>query len=348
LTTVLNPGKEERRPSVETPRQELFRMIFGYKSTQALYVAAKLGIADHLVDGSMSADQLAKKVGANPKALLRLMRHLAALGIFKQDESKKFGLTGLGELLRDDNPESMRYNAIYSGEENYKATGELLHTVRTGETAFNHLYGKGHFDWLTDHPHESSTFNKAMAQSLRRLRNPVESYDFTGKHLIVDVGGGRGDLITSIMQANPSLKGVLFDLPQGSREAQSLLKTKGVADRCEIRTGSFFDSVPAGGDVYILSRILHDWPDDKVATILANCRKAIKEDGTLLIRDNVLTDRDEFGSQLDMTMMIMTGGQERTESEWKNLLQSAGFLLNRVYKKEGQLDLIEAKPHKRL
>ena len=292
----------------------------------------------------MSADQLAKVVGANPKALLRLMRHLVALGIFKQDEPKKFGLTALGELLRDDNLESMRYNAIFSGEENYKATGELLRTVRTGETAFNHLYGKGHFDWLADHPDESATFNKAMAQSLRRLRNPVESYDFAGKHLLVDVGGGRGDLITSIMQANPTLKGVLFDLPQGSREAQSLLKTKGVADRCQIKTGSFFDSVPAGGDVYVLSRILHDWPDDKVATILANCRKAIKDDGTLLIRDNVLTDRDEFGSQLDMTMMIMTGGQERTESEWKNLLHSTGFILTKIHKKEGQLDLIEAKP----
>lgn len=346
MTTILDHEKGKPPRSTETPRQELFSMISGYKATQALYVAAKLGIADQLVNGSTSADQLAEKVGANPKALLRLMRHLAALGIFTQDESKKFGLTALGELLRDDNPESMRYNAIFSGEENYRATGELLHTVRTGETAFNHLYGKGHFDWLTDHPDESSTFNKAMAQSLRRLRNPVESYDFTGKHLIVDVGGGRGDLITSIIQANPTLKGVLFDLPQGSREAQSLLKTKGVADRCEIKTGSFFDSVPPGGDVYVLSRILHDWPDDKVATILANCRKAIKDDGTLLIRDNVLTDRDEFGSQLDMTMMIMTGGQERTESEWKNLLHSTGFTLTRIHKKEGQLDLIEAKPNK--
>ena len=295
----------------------------------------------------MGADEVAKKVGANPKALLRLMRNLAALGILTQDESRKFGLTPLGELLRDDNPESMKYGAIFAGEENYKATGDLLHTVRTGETAFNHLYGKGHFDWLTEHPDESSTFNKAMAQSLTRLKNPLESYDFSGRHLIVDVGGGRGDLISSIIRANPTLKGILFDLPQGNREAPSLLKAKGVADRCQIKEGSFFDSVPEGGDVYVLSRILHDWPDDKVATILANCRKAIKEDGTLLIRDNVLTDGDELGSQLDITMMIMTGGQERTESEWKNLIQSTGFALTKVHKKEGQLDLIEARPVQR-
>jgi len=293
----------------------------------------------------MRADELAKKVGANPKALLRLMRHLANLGIFTQDDLRRFRLTPLGELLRNDNPESMRYNAIFAGEENYKATGDLLHTVRTGETAFNHLYGKGHFDWLADHPDESSTFNKAMAQSLRRQGNPLESYDYSGKRLVVDVGGGRGDLISSIMRANPTLKGILFDLPQGAEEAQSQLKTNGVADRCQIVRGSFFNSVPEGGDVYVLSRILHDWPDDKAATILANCRKAIKQDGTLLIRDSVLIDHDELGSQIDLTMMIMTGGAERTESEWRNLLQAAGFTLSKVHRKEGQLDLIEAKPN---
>jgi SAM-dependent methyltransferase len=199
---------------------------------------------------------------------------------------------------------------------------------------------------MAEHPDASSTFNKAMTQSLRRLENPLESYDYSGKRLIVDVGGGRGDLIASIIRANPGLKGILFDLPQGTEEAHSHLETKGVDDRCQIIRGSFFNSVPEGGDVYVLSRILHDWPDDKAVTILANCRKAIKEDGTLLIRDNVLTDRDEIGSQLDLTMMIMTGGEERTESEWRNLLHSTGFALTRILRKEGQLDLIEAKPTK--
>jgi len=333
---------------VESPRQELFNMISGYKTTQALYVAAKLGIADHLVRGPKRAEELAKEVGANSKALFRLMRHLAALGIFTQDESRKFGLAPLGELLCTENPESMRYGAIFAGEENYTATGNLLHSVRTGETAFNHLYGKGHFDWMAEHPDASSTFNKAMAQSLRRLaKNPVESYDYSDKRVIVDVGGGRGDLISSVLVANPAMEGILFDLPQGSAEARSLLQAKGVEDRCHIKTGSFFDSIPAGGDVYVLSRILHDWPDDKAATILANCRKAVKDDSTLLIRDNVLSDNDLQGSTLDITMLIMTGGEERTESEWKSLLKSTGFALTRVYKKEGQFDLIEAKPDKR-
>jgi hypothetical protein len=332
---------------MESPRQELFSLTQGYKTTQALYVAAKLGVADHLRHGPKKAEELAKEVGANPKALFRLMRYLAAIGIFTQDESGKFGLTPLGELLSTDNPESMRYGAIFTGEENYKAAGNLLHSVRTGETAFNHLYGKGHFDWMAEHADASSTFNKAMAQSLRRQGNPVESYDYSGKRVVVDVGGGRGDLIASVLVANPAMEGVLYDLPQGSAEARSVLQAKGVEDRCHIKTGSFFDSIPSGGDVYVLSRILHDWPDDKAATILANCRKAIKGDGTLLIRDNVLSDGDVQGSTLDVTMLIMTGGEERTESEWKNLLQSAGFALTRVYKKEGQFDLIEAKPDQR-
>src|SRR5467141_2254807 len=331
---------------MESPRQELFSLTQGYKTTQALYVAAKLGVADHLQHGPKKAEELGKEVGANPKALFRLMRHLAAIGVFTQDESGKFGLAPLGELLCTDNPESMRYGAIFTGEENYKAAGNLLHSVRTGETAFNHLYGKGHFDWMAEHADASSTFNKAMAQSLRRQGNPVESYDYSGKRLVVDVGGGRGDLISSVLVANPTMEGILFDLPQGSAEARPLLQAKGLEKRCLIKTGSFFDSVPAGGDVYVLSRILHDWPDNKAATILANCRRAIKEDGTLLIRDNVLSDNDLQGSSLDLTMLIMTGGEERTESEWRSLLGSAGFSLKRIYKKEGQLDLIEAKPDK--
>jgi hypothetical protein len=331
---------------MESPRQELFSLTQGYKTTQALYVAAKLGVADHLQHGPKKAEELAKEVQANPKALFRLMRHLAAIGIFTQDASGKFGLTPLGELLCTDNPESMRYGVIFTGEENYKAAGNLLHSVRTGETAFNHLYGKGHFDWMAEHADASSTFNKAMAQSLRRQGNPVESYNYSGKRVVVDVGGGRGDLISSVLVANPAMEGILFDLPQGSAEARSLLQAKGVEARCRIKTGSFFDSIPSGGDVYVLSRILHDWPDDKAATILANLRKAIKDDGTLLIRDNVISDGDVQGSTLDVTMLIMTGGEERTETEWKNLLQSTGFSLTRVYKKEGMLDLIEAKPDK--
>lgn len=321
-------------------------MYRAFSITQALYVVAKLGVADYLRDGPAGSDELGQKVGANPRALFRVMRHLATVGVFAQDRSRTFRLTPLGELLCTDNPESMRHGVIMNGEEIYRAAGELLHTVRTGETAFNHLYGKGQFEYLAEHAEASSTFNKAMAQSLRHRKNPIESYNFKDKRLVVDVGGGRGDMLASVLAANPSMNGILFDLPQGAAEAQSLLRAKGVENRCQIKTGSFFDSIPSGGDVYMLSRILHDWHDEKAAVILANCRKSIKPGGTLLIRENVLPeqDADEKATQLDLIMLAVTGGEERTESEWKNLLKSAQFRVKRFHRKKGELDLIEAKP----
>ncbi len=332
--------------SKQSPRDQLYDMYRAFSITQALYVVAKLGIADYLRDGPARSDKLGQKVGANSKALFRVMRHLAAVGVFAQDSSRRFRLTPLGELLCTDHPDSMRHGVIMNGEEIYRAIGELLHTVRTGETAFNHLYGKGHFEYLGEHPEASSTFNKAMAQTLRRQKNPIESYNFKDNRLVVDIGGGRGDLIASVLVANPAMKGILFDLPQGAAEAQSILKAKGVEERCQIKAGSFFDSIPAGGDVYMLSRILHDWPDEKAAVILANCRKSIKEGGTLLIRENVLPEQDpeEKATELDVIMLAVTGGEERTESEWKNLLESAQFKVTRFRRKTGELDLIEAKP----
>ncbi len=332
----------------ESPNQVLLAMLAGYQTTQALYVVAKLGLADLLQHGPMNSEGLARKVGANPRALFRVMRHLAALGILTQDNSGRFGLTALGEVLRTDDHQSVRYFAILEGETLYRAAGELLHTVRTGETAFNHLYGKGHFEYLAENPEASSIFNKAMAQTLalKRLENPVESYDYIGKHLAVDVGGGRGDLIASILRGNPGMRGILFDLPQGIGEAEQLLKDRGVASRCRVIAGSFFDSIPAGGDVYIMSRVLHDFPDEKAAIILANCRKSIAEGGTLLVRENVLPEQgaSPMATKADLTMLFMLGGAERTEPEWKTLLDSAGFAVTRVLKGEGQLDLIEAKP----
>lgn len=341
--------KKRQRPgmrSKQSPRDRLYDMYRAYSTTQALYVVAKLGIADYLRGEPAGSGELAQKVDANPKALFRVMRHLATVGVFTQDGSRKFRLTELGKLLCTDHPGSMRHSVIMNGEEIYRAAGELLHSVRTGETAFNHLYGKGHFEYLAEHPEASSTFNKAMAQSLRRQKNPIESYNFKDKHLVVDVGGGRGDLIASVLVANPVMEGILFDLPQGTAEAQSLLKAKGVEGRCQVKAGSFFDAVPAGGDVYMLSRILHDWPDEKAAIILTNCRKAIKEGGTLLIRENILPEQnaEEKATELDVIMLAVTGGEERTESEWQNLLKSAKFKVTRFHRKKGELDLVEAKP----
>ena len=239
----------------------------------------------------------------------------------------------------------MRYVAINVGEEYYRSAGDLLHTVKTGETAFDHVYGKGHFEYLAENPEANRTFNLFMAQGLRGSANPLESYDFTGKRTVVDVGGGNGTMIATILRANPHLKGILFDLPHAVTEAPKVLEAHGVNDRCEVLTGSFFESVPQGGDTYLLSRILHDWPDKKAGVILANCRKSIRDDGLLIIRDAVIPEGDtpSQGKQLDLVMLFMLGGMERTEGEWKELLRGSKFDLTRVIRSGQTFDLIEAR-----
>ncbi len=305
-----------------SPSDVLFRMAVGCRNNQMIYVVAKLGIADLLVNRPVASSELASKLGVHARSLYRVMRALAAQGVFTQDSSNRFGLTPMSELLRSDNPATMRHVAIFFGEEYYRAAGELLHTVKTGETAFDHVYGKGHFDY------------------------PLEKYGFKDGDVVVDVGGGRGGLIAHILRSNPSLKGILYDLPQGVAEAAARLKSEGVADRCRIVTGSFFDSIPSGGDVYVMSRVLHDWRDEKAAIILANCHEAMANRGTLLVRDAVIPEGDtpHQGKQTDITMLFEVGGVERTEAEWRILLQQAKFVPGRVITTGQAFDLIEAKP----
>jgi len=332
--------------STESDRQQLMQAAHGFRISQALYVVAKLGIADLLEAGPKTSDELAKRAGAHPRALFRVLRVLASLGYFTQDPSNRFGLTPKTRPLLSDDPDSVRPMVIFLGHGQYQATGELLHTVRTGETSFDHLHGMGHFEFLGRNPEANALFTAAMASGLRQTENPLDRYDFSGRHLVVDVGGGRGDQIVSILRANPTVKGILFDLPQVAADARAYLKASGVADRCELRTGSAFESIPPGGDVYVMSRVLHDWPDDKAALLLANCRKAISDDGILLIRDSVLPEGDAASQakQIDLTMLIMTGGMERSEDEWRSLLLPAGFNLGNITRTTSPFDLIEARP----
>jgi predicted O-methyltransferase YrrM len=204
----------------------------------------------------------------------------------------------------------------------------------------------GHFEYLAKHPEASARFNAAMASGLRQSENPLDRYDFSGRRVVVDVGGGRGDQILSILRANPTMRGILFDLPQVASDARAYLKASGVADRCELVTGDAFQSIPRGGDVYVMSRVLHDWADEKAAVLVANCRKAIPKDGILLIRDSVLPEGDapSPAKQMDITMLIMTGGHERSEEEWRTLLAGSGFSFGKVRRTSSPFDLIEAQP----
>lgn len=335
-------------PSIpqDSDREQLLRAANGFQTFQALYVVAKLGVPDLLRDGPKTSEELARRAHAHPRSLFRVLRSLAALGFFTQDTSNRFGLTPKTEPLLTDAPNSFRPMLIFLGEGQYRPTGELLYTVRTGETSFDHLNGMGHFEYLSRNPEASATFNAAMGAGLRQFENPLDRYDFSGRRVVVDVGGGRGDQIASILHANPTMKGILFDLPQVADDARAHLKASGVADRCTLVTGDAFQSIPRGGDVYVMSRVLHDWPDEKATLLLTNCRKAIPDEGILLIRDSVLPEGDapSRAKQMDITMLIMTGGHERSEEEWRALLASSGFAFADVRRTSSPFDLIEAKP----
>ncbi len=332
--------------STESPADQLFRMAAGYRTTAALYVVAKLGVADLLVGGPATADELAHRLGTHPRSLFRVMRALAAQRVFTQDSSDRFGLAAMSRLLISDATGTMRFVAISFGEEHYKAAGDLMHTVMTGETAFNHLYGRGHFEYLAENEEASKTFNRFMIHNAERYGNPLGFYDFKGRKLVVDIGGGQGAVIGHILRSNPHLRGILYDLPQGVTDAHDYLRRLGVLARCKIVTGSFFDSVPQGGDVYFMSRILHDWTDEKARLILANCRRAISDNGTLLVRETVIPEGDapSFGKQLDLTMLFLLGGMERTKREWGRLLGESGFVIKRINKTDQSFDIIEASP----
>ncbi len=330
----------------ESPRAALHRLSGGYRTTQAVYVMARLGVADRLASGPKDALTLAGEVGADPDRLHRVLRMLVSLGVLTMDELGRFGLSGVGELLRSDVRGSMLAFALFQGEEPYRAFGELLHTVQNGETAFDHIYGTGHFEYLAQHPEARSTFHRAMASTIASMGSPLRGYEMGPHKLMVDVGGGNGELLSETLRSHPSLRGLLFDLPEAVKGAQARFSEAGVADRCEVRTGSAFESVPAGGDLYVMSRVLHDWPDERARLLLTNCHRAMKPDGTLLLIESVLPEPRAPAPLLsrDLMMMVMNGGRERTEREWRSLLESGGFALSRVHVADGTFRLIEASP----
>ena len=332
--------------TLEPPDATLLRIIGGYRATQVVYVAAKLGIPDSLAAGPKDAATLAREVGAHPGHLRRILRGLAALGVVRIDEKERFALTQMGELLRADAAGSMGVAALFAGEESYRAWGQLLHSVRTGETAFDSVYGMGHFEFLERHPEASAIFSRLMAWSIRIEGDPFGGYDFARHKLLVDVGGGKGAMIASVLRANPGLRGILFDQAGAVADAPALLSAAGVADRCEIRVGSAFESVPGGGDVYVMSRVLHDWPDEKALLLLANCRRAMSAGAVLLLVEGVLPSGIPSPSRVwvDLVMMVMTGGRERTEEEWRELLDKSGFSIEGVRATPRTIqDLVEAR-----
>ena len=329
------------------PRATLLQMMTGYWVSQALYVAAKLGIADLLADGPVDCEDLAAATNTHAPSLQRVLRALASVGVFTEVSPGSFALTPLAELLRTETPGSMSALAIMYAEEQYRAWGELLHSVRTGEMAFDHQFGMGYFEYLGQHPEADRVFNEAMTGWTQQLVGAVvDTYDFSPFHTVVDVGGGYGALLATILRNNPGTRGILFEQPHVISSAEEELVAAGVADRCTFVGGDFFVEVPAGGDAYVLSQILHDWDDERCVAILGQCRQAMPGHGKLLVVELVLPAGDEpsLGKWLDLHMLVLLGGRERTATEYDALFRAAGFKLARVVPTSPGPSVVEAIP----
>jgi len=330
-----------------SPQDQVVRLASGYWHTQAIYVAAKLGIADELKDGPRSADELAASTGTNPHALYRLLRALASLGIFAEDEQQRFGLTPMAECLRSDGPCSVRSLAIMRGEWQYESWGQLLYSVRTGQSAFEKVYQSPLFDYLARHPDKGKLFDEAMTGVHgRETAAMLAAYDFSGIGVLADVGGGNGEVITSVLKKYPAMRGILFDQPSVIERSRANIAIAGLADRCEVVSGNFFESVPAGADAYLLRHIIHDWDDAKSITILRNCRTAMRKGGTLLVVEGMVPPGNEpsLSKFFDLAMMVLPGGMERTEEEFRQLFTASGFSLKRIVPTISWISVLEGEP----
>jgi hypothetical protein len=330
------------------PSAELFRLINGYQITQAIHVAATLGIADHLKDGARSSDELAALAKAHPATLYRLLRALAAAGVFHEDEGRRFSLTAMGECLRSDSPTPVGGWAAFVGRPYaWQAWGHLLHSVQTGENAFDNLNGESVWQYRAEHPDESAIFDQAMtALSRGGVEAVVKAYDFSRFRHIADIGGGRGQLIAGILAAHPAMRGTLFDQPHVVDKARALLTQAGVNDRCDIVAGSFFESVPAGADGYILRAVIHDWEDQESIVILQACRQAMTAASTLLLVEQIMAPPNEglIGKFSDLNMLVLPNGRERTRAEFAALFAAADLALVSTAAAGPRFSVIEAKP----
>jgi hypothetical protein len=322
-------------------------MLTGYWTSQSIYAAAKLGLADLVKDGPKTAEQLAAATGTQPEPLYRLMRALASVGVFREDDYRRFVMTPLAAPLQSDVPNSQRALAIMVGEEHYACWGELLHSLRTGKTAFEKIYGEPVFDWLSKHAEQAAVFDKAMvAVHGRETGAMLESYDFSTIGTLADVGGGNGSVIRGVLARYPKMHGMLCDLPGVIERATPLVAQENLADRLQLIPTNFFESVPPGADAYLLRHIIHDWTDEQAAQILRNIRRAIGKDGRLLVIEGIIPPGNDpsFSKFLDLNMLVIPGGKERTESEYRELYQAAGFRLSSITPTKSDASVIEGRP----
>lgn len=321
---------------------ELCNLVYESFTAQAVYAAAKVGIADILGSGPKSADDIADATGNNPDAIYRFMRALASIGIFRESSERMFELTPKAELLKENHPTSLRPMVLLFGDPIVRGPwSNVMYSLKTGESAFEYTFNMGVFDYMKDHGDARELFQRHFTAT-SQLNCPViaASYPFSKFRKVIDIGGGHGALLAQILRQHPSVNGVLFDLPevvQGPNEISS-----DIAQRCEIVGGDFFKGVPEGGDIYIMQQVIHDWNDEMAVNILTNCRKAMTDNGRLLVVDAVLAagnDRD-MNKFIDLSMLVgMPGGRERSEQDFRKLFQNAGLELTKIISTASLLSL---------
>ena len=323
-------------------------MAGGHYVAKALYAVAELGIPDHLEKGPRSAEDLAGATGAHAPSVYRLLRTLTAFGVFERDADRRFGLTPLGATLRSNAPEHTRAAVrMLASPWMWRATSEFLHAVRTGESGMAKAFGRSPFEVLAEDAEQSTIFNEAMI-GFHGDEPPAvaAAYDFSGVRTLVDVGGGTGNLLLTILEKHPGLRGTLFDQPHVVAEAKRNIQARGLADRCDIVEGSFFDALPKGHDAYLLSHVIHDWDEKACHAILGRCREAVPANGRVLIVEQVIPDGDGFhpGKFLDMVMLVVTGGRERTAAEYGELVAQNGFALETVVPTASAVSVVDVRP----
>jgi ubiquinone/menaquinone biosynthesis C-methylase UbiE len=327
---------------------QLLALINGFQMSQAISVAATLGIPDLLRDGAQPCHALSAATRTHSLSLYRLLRALAAIGVLHEQADRMFSLTALGESLRSDISSSKNaWARLFGRPMYYQAWSGLLDSLRTGEPAFNKVHGMSVWDFRAQRPDETAAFDWAMAAITDQIADAVLSMsDFSRYSTVVDVGGGQGAFIARILATQPTMRGILFDQPHVIAHAEEPLRAARVDDRCELVGGSFFEAIPQGGDAYLLKSILHDWNDEDAVAILRSCRRVIGPNGTLIVVEHLIgpCNTGLEGKLMDLNMMVITGGIERTHEQYASIFQEAGFRLVRVTRTRTPVSIIEGLP----
>ncbi|MBZ5507019.1 MAG: methyltransferase [Acidobacteriia bacterium] len=339
-----HPPNTEQQPNAA---ERIMQLATGYMASISIHIVAKLGIADLLKDGPRNVSELAAATNTNQDRLYRVLRALASVGIFTEIDARKFALTPAAETLRSDVQGSIRPMAIWIGDPlHFRVYGEMMHTVKTGAPTFDHVMGKPVFEYFPTDPAESEVFNSAMTCFSEMVTPAVlDAYDFSGIGTLMDVAGGHGALLRSILAKYPSMRGIVIDLEHVVQGAKQLPENQAMAHRCEFLCADFFAAVPANADAIIMKHIIHDWDDAEAVTILRNCRKALagKPNAKVLLVESVIApgDAPQLGKFIDLEMMAFPGGRERTEEEFRRLFAAAGLRLTRIVPTNAPLWVVE-------